>query len=182
MIMECFENSTSFGIPPVIENKPLKIGTEMQVLEISHTYDDGKMDIKTLGIQAFNLIDFHSKMEDKLYPCGEIERIQDDSETDIILAGRVLNLVKELYEMMKMNNEIPKFDSAFRIGEIAHKIGLNYQQEIALLKIKNEVQRLEFVESHLMKLIPIVGEMEILRKKVQMNGHFKNIIPPDLKL
>jgi hypothetical protein len=30
---------------------------------------------------------------------------------------------------------------------------------------------------HLQKIMPVVEEMEILRERAAMNGHFKNIIP-----
>jgi len=181
LVNDCVENSMTFGIPPVRDNKPIMFGTEMKILEVSKKYDDGKIDIKTLGLNTFQLISFKAKEEDKLYPIGELSISNDDSTTDLILAGRVLKLISELYEIMKMNNPIPELSNDFQINSIAHKIGLNYNQEIDLLMINSEIERLEFVESHLHRLIPIVGEMELLRKKVQMNGHFKNVIPPDFK-
>ena len=181
LVNDCVENSMTFGIPPVRDNKPIMFGTEMKILEVSKKYDDGKIDIKTLGLNTFQLISFNAKEEDKLYPIGELSISNDDSTTDLILAGRVLKLISELYEIMKMNNPIPELSNDFQINSIAHKIGLNYNQEIDLLMIDSEIERLEFVESHLHRLIPIVGEMELLRKKVQMNGHFKNVIPPDFK-
>lgn len=181
LINECFDASQEFGIPPVRDNEPMAIGTSMLITEISQVYPDGKMDIKTEGIQAFKLIDYYSKMNDKLYPGGEVEMIEDDNTSDIVLAGRVINLIKELYALMKMKNEVPELTNEFRIGSIVHKVGLNYNQEIELLYLNSEVQRLEYVEKHLLRLIPIVGQMEELRKKIQMNGHFKNVIPPNLK-
>jgi len=179
LVNECHSLDMKFGIPPVREDRPHYIGTAMKILEISRIYPDGKMDIKTKGLQTFKLIDFSPLGEGKLYPVGTIEFIEDKSISDIVLAGRVINLVSELYDLMKINNPIPELNSEFRIGTIIHKIGLNFEQEIELLEIDSEIERLEYVESHLLKLIPVVGQMEQLRKKIQMNGHFKNVIPPD---
>jgi len=39
---------------------------------------------------------------------------------------------------------------------------------------------LSFLKNHLLNFLPAVMQMEELRKKVKMNGHFKNIISPDV--
>jgi len=170
-----------FGIPPVRDNQPMSIGTAMIITEISHIYPDAKMDIKTKGIQAFKIHDFYNRMNGKLYPGGEIELIEDDNTSDIILAGKVIDLISELYSVMKMKNKVPELSNEFRIGSIVHKIGLDSNQEIEMLYLNSEIERLEYAERHLQKLIPIVTQMEELRKKIQMNGHFKNVIPPTLE-
>jgi hypothetical protein len=38
-----------------------------------------------------------------------------------------------------------------------------------------ERQRQEYIRRHLAKVIPLVAEMESLKKKVKQNGHFKNL-------
>jgi len=181
LVNDCYTSGKEFGIPPVHKDKPYYIGTSMRIKEISRVYDDGKLDIKTEGIQTFKLLDFKQVGDKVMYPTGTIELIDEEDETEIVLAGRVINLISELYDLMKMDNPLPELSPHFRIGSIAHKIGLNFDQELELLEINNEVKRLEYVETHLLKLIPIVGQMEQMRKKVQMNGHFKNVIPPNIR-
>jgi hypothetical protein len=39
----------------------------------------------------------------------------------------------------------------------------------------NELQRQEYLKRHLAKVLPIVAEMESLKEKIKLNGHFKNI-------
>ena len=182
LVEECFKESKTFGLPPVIDSKPISIGTEMHIVDISHIYPDGKMDIKTVGVNKFNLNNFKSKADNRLYPDGEVEKIEDVATTDIIVIKRVIDLIDELYSIMKMDIPVPEVSMDFKIYTIAHKIGLNFEQEIELLKINEETSRLEYVENHLIDFIPVVSEMENLRKKIQMNGHFKNVIPPDIKL
>jgi ATP-dependent Lon protease len=182
LVMECHAEDKTFGIPPVIDSKPISIGTEMRIVDISHIYADGKMDIKSVGVNKFYLNEFHAIADEKLYPEGEVDIIVDKNATDIILQSRVVNLIEQLYTIMKMDIPVPIVSNDFRIYTIAHKIGLNMEQEIELLKIHSEIGRLEYVENHLVDFIPVVLEMENLRKKIQMNGHFKNVIPPDIKL
>jgi hypothetical protein len=39
----------------------------------------------------------------------------------------------------------------------------------------HERQRQEYLKRHLQKVIPLVAEMESLKEKVKLNGHFKNL-------
>jgi hypothetical protein len=39
----------------------------------------------------------------------------------------------------------------------------------------HERQRQEYLKRHLAKVIPLVAEMEQLKEKVKLNGHFKNL-------
>ena len=83
LVKDCIDNELSFGIIPVSEKKLVQIGTEMQIKEVVHVYPDGKMDIRTKGLNAFRLIAFQEKIEDKLYPGGEIEVLVDENDTEI---------------------------------------------------------------------------------------------------
>jgi len=47
LVKDCMANELSFGIVTVLDKKLSDIGTEMEILEISHIYGDGKMDIRT---------------------------------------------------------------------------------------------------------------------------------------
>jgi len=180
LVHECQEKNLTFGVTPVKDNNPISFGTEMEILEISHEYPDGKMDIKTKGKRKFKVDKFYSKAVDKLYPAGDVTFMEDDNTTEIIQVTKVVRLIEQLYGLMKMKIDTPEVSMDFRLYPIAHKIALNFDQEVALLKIHSEIERLEYVENHLKELIPVVTEMENLRKKIQMNGHFKNVIPPDL--
>ena len=47
MIQECMEQKKMFGIPTVIAQKIGELGTLVRIKEISKTYENGEMDIKT---------------------------------------------------------------------------------------------------------------------------------------
>jgi hypothetical protein len=59
--------------------------------------------------------------------------------------------------------------------DVAHKVGLTLEEEYELLGLMNELQRQEYLKRHLAKVLPIVAEMESLKNKIKLNGHFKNI-------
>jgi len=44
-----------------------------------------------------------------------------------------------------------------------------------LLHLLQERQRQEYLKRHLTKVIPLIAEMEQLKEKIKLNGHFKNL-------
>jgi hypothetical protein len=38
-----------------------------------------------------------------------------------------------------------------------------------------EEQRQEYLKRHLGKVLPVIAEMETLKERVKLNGHFKNL-------
>lgn len=180
LIVECEKENKSFGIPYVVDNKPKKIGTEVELIAIKKIYPDGKMDINTRGKGLFKIKEFHRQLDNRLYPGGEIERIDTDLKGDIVLYSKIRDMISELYNFMHIDKEPPDLNDGFTSFDIAHKMGLSNDQEYELLTMESEEIRQEYLINHLEKFLPAVKEMENLRKKIQMNGHFKNVIPPSL--
>ena len=83
--------------------------------------------------------------------------------------------------MLNINKSIPEFNDDLNTYSIGHLVGFSLEQEYELLTIPEGRRRQNYIVSHLENLIPTARRMEELRKKVQMNGHFKNLLPPDLK-
>jgi len=105
-----------------------------------------------------------------------------DGRMDIITTGHLYKELKSdllnLYEYMNIT-KIPKILSgAFTTFQIAEKVGFNPDQEYEFLQIPGEEERQLYMLDHLSVMIPKIKEMEEVRKKIQMNGHFRNVIPP----
>lgn len=177
LIHECDTRGITFAILPVYDDKDIRFATEMRLLEISRTYADGKMDIKTEGVGLLAMMDYFPQHPNKLYPGIEFERLAWDDEPDIEKNLTILDRLASLYAIMNIDNVKIYPPERFRTYQIAHKIGLNVDQEIHFLSLSRERDRQDFVLDHLEQLLPVVKEMEILRKRAEMNGHFKNVIP-----
>ncbi|MEL6864448.1 MAG: LON peptidase substrate-binding domain-containing protein [Bacteroidota bacterium] len=179
LIRECEQNGITFGIPAFIDGEVMDTGTEIKLLAIEKRYPNGSLDIKTQGIGTFRIHEFYREAPNKLYAGADIERIEEFSEGDSYLYNQILLLLKELFRILKIDKKIPKNPDDFSTFEVAHHVGLSFEQEYQFLCLNNEVERQEFIADHLQQLIPVVKEMERLRKRVQLNGHFKNIDPPN---
>lgn len=177
LIQDCETTGSHFGIPSFLEGNLQNFGTEMELVRIEKTYPDGKMDIRTKGLSVFRIDEYFEVAPDKLYAGGIVKRISNNTDGDIVLSKRLVDDIGELYRIMNIKKEVPTVEgfSSFAMG---HHVGFTVEQEYEMLQIGSESQRQEFMLAHLERLIPITRQMESLRKRVQMNGHFKNIIPP----
>ncbi len=180
LIQDVRRQDTPFGIPVFQKGKKLQYGSVAELSSIESEYSDGRLDIKTKGLQAFKIKSYIKVADEKLYGAAEVEYIDLDRTPDITTNLKIIELIHELYVQMNIEKEIPDAGIDLFSFKIAHQVGLSINQELQVLTIASEYDRAAFIHEHLLHLIPIVKEMEALRKKVQMNGHFKNVIPPDI--
>ena len=175
LINESYESKKPFGIPAVVDEKIMEMGTLVQVKEISQVYDDGKMDIKTEGLQIFRMLEMVPDLPDKLYS-GAIVNYPDNKEKgNRTLMQGIVKGIKELHKLLKIEKFFSKPDDELWTYDVAHHAGLTIQEEYELLELLHEGQRQEYLKRHLIKVIPVLAEMELLKEKVKLNGHFKNL-------
>ena len=175
LINECVDDDAPFGIPAFINDALPGYGTEMQIVTLHKRYDDGRMDIKTLGMGIFSLDSFDNPVPGKLYAGGQV-RLLESGDTDAPRLGTLLNRLEKLYDLLQIETD---FDAALPnlSYRVAHKVGLSIEQEYELLTIDTEADRQEFLISHLDNVIPVVSDMERTKQRIRMNGHFKNLDP-----
>ena len=172
---ECFAAKKPFGIPSVIDDKINEMGTLVQVKEISQVYDDGKMDIKTEGMQVFRMLEAIHELPDKLYSGAIVNYPDNDERGNRTLMNGIVKGIKELHKLLNINKKFAKPDNELWSYDVAHHAGMSLQEEYELLELLHESQRQEYLKRHLTKVIPVLAEMEMLKEKVKLNGHFKNL-------
>ena len=172
---ECFAAKKPFGIPSVIDDKINEMGTLVQVKEISQVYEDGKMDIKTEGLQVFRMLEAIHELPDKLYSGAIVNYPDNDERGNRTLMNGIVKGIKELHKLLNINKKFAKPDNELWSYDVAHHAGMSLQEEYELLELLHESQRQEYLKRHLTKVIPVLAEMEMLKEKVKLNGHFKNL-------
>ena len=172
LIKECHEQKKSFGIPAVIDNKLQDFGTLVSINEITAVHDNGEMDIKTKGEKVFRILEVIKEIPDKLY-CGAIVNYPPNSvKGNPDMMRRIVSSIKELHRMLNVEKEFTEPASTYHV---AHHIGLSINEEYELLNLMDERQRQEYLKRHLAKVIPMLAQMESLKEKIKLNGHFKNL-------
>lgn len=175
LIKECFELKKAFGVPVMMGDKLAEMGTLVEIKEISKEYDSGEMDIKTKGRTVFRILEVIKEVPDKLYS-GAIVTYPDNHERgNRELMQKVVAGIKELHRMLNISKDFKKPEEELEGYDVAHHVGLSLEEEYEFLGLMHELQRQEYLKRHLQKIIPIVAQMENLKEKIKLNGHFKNL-------
>jgi hypothetical protein len=150
-------------------------GTLVKVIEITTEYDDGKMDIKTEGLEVFTVLELIKELPEKLYSGAIVTYPANIESGNRVLMQTIITAIRELHKLLKISKEFKKPDENLWTYDVAHHAGLSLQEEYELLQLMHELQRQEYLKRHLKKVIPVIAEMETLKERVQLNGHFKNL-------
>ncbi|HNJ29596.1 MAG TPA: peptidase S16, partial [Ferruginibacter sp.] len=138
-------------------------------------YEDGKMDIKTEGLQVFRMLEMINSLPDKLYSGAIVSYPENNEQGNRSLMQGIVAGIKELHKLLQVEKKFPKPEEELWSYDVAHHAGLSLQEEYELLQLMQELQRQEYLKRHLRKVIPVLAEMEALKEKVKLNGHFKNL-------
>lgn len=146
MIGECLAENKPFGIA-FFEGEEIKIvGTTALATHVFHTYDDGRMDILTLGQKRFKILGFNTE---KPYLQAHVRYFDDPSEPS---SPEYFSLLRETLEAYKVylakitqaQTVEASFDPPYR--QVSYRMALSIKNEPALkqrlLEITNEEERL----------------------------------------
>ncbi len=175
LIKDCTASKKPFGILSVINNKMTEMGTLVEVLEITTEYDNGEMDIKTKGIQPFRILELVKDIPDKMYDGAIVNYPENDHKGSKKIMQQVIEATRQLHVFLKVNKHFDNSENELLSYDVAHHIGLSLQEEYELLEFLRELYRQEYLKQHLTKVLPVMAEMETLKDRIQLNGHFKNL-------
>jgi uncharacterized protein len=183
LIKECIVDNKMFGIPCVTDGKVEEYGTLMEIVELAREYDNGEMDIVTRGTNIFRILEVVRSIPDKLYQGAIVnypENVVERGNTEI--GKLIVEEVKRLYSLLNVEEKFPIDEYTVISYGIAHFVGLTIEQEYELLGLFTELHRLEYLRRHLNTIIPVVKELEEVKARVKMNGHFRNLSLGDFNL
>jgi uncharacterized protein len=175
LISDINKEKKHFGIPPVIKNKIAETGTQVEIEKIVKQYDDGKMDITVKGVSVFKVLEVIESIPAKLYSGAIVKHLSNEEESNNRHLKAVVKAIRQLHHLLNINKDFKKPDEELRSYDLAHHAGLSLDEEYELLNLLREDQRIEYLRRHLKKIIPVVAGAELLKKKIQMNGHFKEL-------
>lgn len=179
LISECHAQNSTFGIPAFVNNAVGHFGTEIKLLSVEKSYDGGEMDIKTRGIRSFTITEFYRTLPGKLYAGGLIEPMEDVQNEDPDLKAQIVEHLRQLYEALGLSSLFMELSPDFKAYDIAHHLGFTIEKEYELLQCGSEQERQLLIVEHLQQILPVIHQTEKLKDRVRLNGHFKNLTPPN---
>jgi hypothetical protein len=141
------------------------------------------MDIRIKGSKVFRKLELISSVPDKLYSGAIVtypENIEDEGNARLMQS--LVTSLKEVHQLLEIKKEFKKPDGQLLSYDIAHHAGLSLEEEYELLGLLMELQRQEYLKRHLQKVLPLLLEMQKLKEKVRLNGHFRNLTSLDLNI
>ena len=181
LIKDCIRDRKLFGIPSVKDKQVNELGTLMEITEVVKEYDNGEMDIRTRGTEVFKVLEVIKELPEKLYQGAIVTYPPNTMEPgDTKIAQLILRELQRMFQLLNLENKFPAEKQSMISYEIAHLVGLSKDQEYELLGIFTEIQRLEYLRKHLKSITPVLEELEKVKARVQMNGHFRNLSLGDI--
>ena len=174
MIGECILEKTPFGILYAHNGSVEEIGCLAEINKVLKKYNDGRMDILTLGRQRFQVMYFDNE---KSYLRGMIEPYVDSeaascpSEQE---AKQALRLYQEVHELLNKSEceaidlVSPYEGLSFKIASI---LNLNNALKQQVLMERSEKNRIEALLRHLEELIPRLKHIEQSARRAGANGN-----------
>lgn len=184
LINECIEENKPFGIPVVLDKKIQQYGVLIEIEELVERKDSGEMNIRTRCKQIFNILEVVKEIPDKLYSGAIVSYPENNTKKgDSKIAQLIIEEVHKLYKLLNVEDKFPvKGEEDILSYTIAHYIGLSKEQEYELLTLFAEMQRLEYIRRHLKEIAPMLQELESMKARIKLNGHFRNLSLDDLDI
>ncbi len=147
MIDYCITNESEFGVVFADGNRIKKIGCTAKIIQIYNKYEDGKMDMLTLGKNRFKILNIS---EEDLYLNAQVEYFdddtQDESEQMFYHSQKAINILQNLGKL-KINNELLKYIGQLDLKIISFVIssigGFSNSEKQEFLEMTSTSERLE---------------------------------------
>lgn len=150
-------------------------GTAVRLEDITTRYEDGRLDINTRGVQVFKILSFDNPMPGKPYAGGEIAYLPSNPRVGSALQYEFVFYLKEVLFLLDYETAVdPETVSSYTF---AHKVGLSLEEELSLLQLVSEEERVIYLIQHFKRMIPTMKAIQQAKEKIKLNGHFKHLDP-----
>ena len=174
MVRECLDNKSPFGLLLATSNGVVHVGCTAEILEVLKSYEDGRMDIITVGREPFQVIDIQT--DDSLLR-GDIDYLEDcDARPDPVLRKQLVEQYETchtiLYSSLPKDMESPLGNTLSYAICSALPLDLLWKQQI--LELRSEAERQGRLLAYLREWAPHLQKEEALRHRASDNGHALN--------
>jgi ATP-dependent Lon protease len=141
MVRECLDEKTPFGMLLALPNGVAHVGCSAEILEVTKRYDDGRMDILTVGRDPYRVVDLFT--DDALLE-GAVDYLEDD---DSLLEPQNREKLIELYEVCYtllfsgMPPDLSRSSSQSLSFAIAGALPLDLLWKQQILELRSEAER-----------------------------------------
>jgi ATP-dependent Lon protease len=174
MVRECLESDSPFGMLLALPSGIVRVGCTAEILNVTKRYDDGRMDILTIGRHPFRVVELFD--DDPLLE-GSVDYLEDE---DSLSEPRMQVELVELYEacytllfegMPKSLHEARPRPLSYAVTS-ALPLDLLWKQQI--LELRSEAERQDRLRRYLREWTLHLQKIETMRRRGGGNGHGSN--------
>ncbi len=174
MINRCFAEDKPLGIVPEISGRITDYGSLVSIDQIIKKFPDGKMDIIVKGIDRIQILDI--AVHDDGYYIGKVKIISDVDDNFPILNEyeMVIQKFREVLNKAEIIFDDSYWDKLTEIPvksfKIAEKAGLQLEQQLELLKMRKERERIQFLSQHFDFIGEVLDKNDTMNKIIMSDG------------
>jgi Lon protease-like protein len=169
MIGECLEQKTVFGVIRAQETSLADVGCTAEILAVTKTYDDGRMDIVAQGRERFELLELN---QERSFLRGEILYVSDEPEKPTTAErDHAIDLHRQILALANAQQDLPEGDEPPLSYHLAGSLPLDLDFKQKLLGLRSEAQRIQTVIEYFEGILPNLRRAVVIRKKAGGNGH-----------
>lgn len=174
MVRECLETNRPFGMLLALKDGVVRVGCTADIELVTKQYDDGRMDILTVGRQAFRVVELFQ--DDPLLE-GTVDYLEDrDLPVDASTQEKLLGLYETCYTLA-FSDLPPKLDCTLS-GSLSFSVAATLPLELmwkqTLLELRSEEERQERLVRYLREWALHLQKLGAVRKRSAGNGHDVN--------
>lgn len=154
LLSDCESHESTFGIPVMMEDTMLNIGTEVKLERVIKRYEDGKADIVIKGMNLFSIIGFYQELPEKQYGGGQARLIDLEKYST---SNKLQDLFTNYLNKFNTEEAFPKDIQSMSIFDIGNYLFLSPIQKLKLINNKTIDSREEILikQMHFLEIIMI---------------------------
>jgi Lon protease-like protein len=169
MIGECLEQKQLFGVVRAQETNLADVGCTAEIIAVTKTYDDGRLDIVTQGRERFEILGLN---QDRAFLRGEILYVTDEpgkpSEQEI---AHAVDLHRQILALANSEQDLPAEEDSLLSFHLAGSLPLDLDFKQKMLSLRSEAQRIQSVITYFEGILPNLRRAVTARQKAGGNGH-----------
>jgi Lon protease-like protein len=170
LIGQSLEDGSEFGIVLEDADGLREVGTSTGVVELVHTFDDGRMNVLVEGRGRFRVLEL---TEGRAYRTAEIEQFDDD-QTDLpneVETERTLEAFRRLAAIAEADDvDIPAADETPLSFLLAARVDFGTVLKQELLELRSERERLDRLVELLGQAASALAREREVRERASGNG------------
>jgi ATP-dependent Lon protease len=174
MVRECLEMQVPFGMLLALPDGVVRVGCTAEILHVSKRYEDGRMDILTVGRHPFRILELFT--DDPLLE-GNVDYLDDeDSVLDPAKQKELHQLYEACYTLVSsgLPRDLDECRREFLSFAIASALPMELLWKQQILELRSEAERQERLLRYLREWALHLQKVETMQQRGSGNGHGLN--------